>query len=251
MYFTSALYIRLVSGLKPCTYIYDDGFESLRRGYYRCTYRNAQGCPATKHVQRSDADLAVFDVTYQGAHTCHQKPQRHADAAAAARDGGHHPPWQDPDVQLLASSRSGLKVETDTLPPPSSSFHGHDVSVAAFSFPYAPAAGFSPMDSAGHEQLTARGGCFSAAPFLSPAATTSAGSGYFSAAVHFPAVGTRGAPETSELGEVVSAATSSAAAAAAGRFDYSLYGYQLHDDDLDSFAPMFGHPSSAGQHGDA
>ncbi|KAM0847620.1 hypothetical protein ACQ4PT_054900 [Festuca glaucescens] len=223
------------------------------RGYYRCTYRNAKGCPATKHVQRSDADLAVFNVTYQGAHTCHQK-QRNTDAAppppaaAAARDGGHHPPLQDPDVQMLASFKNSLKVETDG-PPASASFHGHDVSAAAFSFPYPTSAGFSPVDCAGYDQLPAgSGGCFSAAPFFSPAATTSAESGYFSVAAHFPAVGTRG-PESSELGEVVSAATSSAAVAT--RFDNSLYEYQLHDDDLNSFVPMFGHPSSHDQHGDA
>ncbi|XP_051204717.1 uncharacterized protein [Lolium perenne] len=209
------------------------------RGYYRCTYRNSQGCPATKHVQRSDADLAVFDVTYQGEHTCHQN-QRNADAAppppavAAASDGGHHPPLQDPDVQMLASFNNSLKVETDGMPRSSSSFHGHDVSAAAFSFPYPTSAGFTPVECTGYKQLPAGGGCFSAAPFFSPAATTSAESGYFSVAAHFPAVGTRG-PESSELGEVVSAATSSAAVAA--RLDNSLYEYQLHDDDFNSFLP--------------
>jgi len=43
------------------------------RSYYRCTHRNSQGCLATKQVQRTDEDSIVFDVTYQGAHTCLNK----------------------------------------------------------------------------------------------------------------------------------------------------------------------------------
>uniref|UniRef100_A0ACD5XW90 Uncharacterized protein n=1 Tax=Avena sativa TaxID=4498 RepID=A0ACD5XW90_AVESA len=230
------------------------------RGYYRCTYRNAQGCPATKQVQRSDADLAVFDVTYQGEHTCHQIKQRPADAVAAARDGGHHPlaataapvtPSQEPDdVQLLASFKNDLRVDIGGLPPASSSFHGHDVSnsAAGFSYPYASSAGFLPVEYRGQGQLPAGGSCFSPASFVSPAvATTLADSDYFSVTL----AGTRGAPVASELGEVVSAATSSSATAA---FDYPMYEYQYQlrhdDDDLDT---LFGHPSSSshGQHGDA
>uniref|UniRef100_A0ACD6ACN1 Uncharacterized protein n=1 Tax=Avena sativa TaxID=4498 RepID=A0ACD6ACN1_AVESA len=222
------------------------------RGYYRCTYRNTQGCQATKQVQRSDADQAVFDLTYQGEHTCHQKqrPAADAPAVAAARDGGHHPLaatapiMQEPDVQLLA----GLRVETGGLPP-SSSFHGHDVS--GFSFPCASSAGFLPVELGGQGQLPAGGSCFSPASFASPAvATTLAGSDYFAVTL----AGTRGAPGTSELGEVVSAATSSSAAALAVS-DYPVYGYhpyQLHQDDDDDLDTLFGHPSSShGQHGDA
>ncbi|KAI3904784.1 hypothetical protein MKX01_006894 [Papaver californicum] len=44
------------------------------RGYYRCTYRNAQGCFAMKQVQRSDKDPSMFSVTYRGRHTCIQAP---------------------------------------------------------------------------------------------------------------------------------------------------------------------------------
>jgi len=40
------------------------------RSYYRCTYRSAQNCWATKQVQRSDEDPTVFDVTYRGMHVC-------------------------------------------------------------------------------------------------------------------------------------------------------------------------------------
>ncbi|KAJ3683388.1 hypothetical protein LUZ60_013615 [Juncus effusus] len=43
------------------------------RGYYRCTHRNSQSCLATKQVQRTDDDPTVFDVIYQGTHTCVNK----------------------------------------------------------------------------------------------------------------------------------------------------------------------------------
>lgn len=42
------------------------------RGYYRCTHRHAQGCLATKQVQKSDEDSSVFEVTYKGRHTCNR-----------------------------------------------------------------------------------------------------------------------------------------------------------------------------------
>ncbi|CAK9318205.1 unnamed protein product [Citrullus colocynthis] len=42
------------------------------RGYYRCTYRNLQGCLATKQVQRSDDNPTVFEITYRGKHSCSQ-----------------------------------------------------------------------------------------------------------------------------------------------------------------------------------
>ena len=32
--------------------------------------RHAQGCLATRQVQRSDEDPTVFEVTYRGRHTC-------------------------------------------------------------------------------------------------------------------------------------------------------------------------------------
>ncbi|KAI3957131.1 hypothetical protein MKW98_002758 [Papaver atlanticum] len=42
------------------------------RSYYRCTYRNNQGCLATRQVQRSSEDPSVYDVTYRGKHSCIQ-----------------------------------------------------------------------------------------------------------------------------------------------------------------------------------
>ncbi|KAL4574778.1 hypothetical protein LXL04_021616 [Taraxacum kok-saghyz] len=43
------------------------------RGYYRCTYRQLQGCLATKQVQRTNDDPNIFNMTYHGNHTCHPK----------------------------------------------------------------------------------------------------------------------------------------------------------------------------------
>ncbi|XP_057798625.1 probable WRKY transcription factor 30 [Salvia miltiorrhiza] len=42
------------------------------RGYYRCTYRHAHGCLATKQVQRSDEDPTIFEITYRRKHTCNR-----------------------------------------------------------------------------------------------------------------------------------------------------------------------------------
>lgn len=194
-------------------------------------------------MQRSDADLAVFDVTYQGAHTCHQINQRHPvpvpaphPPPSAHAHGGIHPPPppQNPDLQLLATFKDGLKVETDHGPPaPTSSFQIHGLHHGASfpTFPYAAAAAGFPSSP----------GFVSPGPATAPAAA--GGSGYFSSAA-------------SELGAVVSAATSSAAAAvdpAGGFEDYPLFQYdeyhQLQQDDLDpdlQFPAMFGgHPSAS------
>ncbi|XP_022858312.1 probable WRKY transcription factor 53, partial [Olea europaea var. sylvestris] len=43
------------------------------RAYYRCTHRNTQGCLATKQIQRTDKDTSIFEVTYNGAHSCIQE----------------------------------------------------------------------------------------------------------------------------------------------------------------------------------
>ncbi|KAF8698193.1 hypothetical protein HU200_035712 [Digitaria exilis] len=232
----------------------DDGFSwrkygqkdilgaKFPRGYYRCTYRTAQGCQATKQVQRSDTDLSVFDVTYQGEHTCHQK-NRHAAVAATAHGGGSQSPpppaTQDTaSMQLLMGFRDALKVETTTV----ASLHLHDgdyyydhgpasAPAAPFSFPSAAVPFHHHHDAAGDPPAVA----------LSPPA-----SGYFSSAPpqrHCPAydvydyeaaapAGARA--DSSELGEVVSRATAAAAAPAAG-FDYSS---MYHHGELDPHLPF-------------
>ncbi|XP_051143713.1 transcription factor WRKY19-like [Andrographis paniculata] len=45
------------------------------RAYYRCTHRNTQGCLATKHVQRGDDDPSLYEISYQGKHTCVTVPK--------------------------------------------------------------------------------------------------------------------------------------------------------------------------------
>ncbi|CAN7116151.1 unnamed protein product [Brassica rapa subsp. narinosa] len=44
--------------------------SSNPRGYFRCTHRFTQKCPAQKQVQRSDKDPSIFEVKYVGNHTC-------------------------------------------------------------------------------------------------------------------------------------------------------------------------------------
>ncbi|KAL6606165.1 hypothetical protein ACP70R_041818 [Stipagrostis hirtigluma subsp. patula] len=242
----------------------DDGFSwrkygqkdilgaKFPRGYYRCTYRSAQGCPATKQVQRSDSDLSVFDVTYQGAHTCHQK-QRHPTAAAAAAavvpahggDTQHPPPPpQDATVQLLIGFKDSLKVETAEAPaaegPAAAALHGHDQdhpgAASSFSFPSATFhAGDAPEDAA------AAGNSFSSSPagssyFAVPHWLQAAG-GYGHGYGDYELPGPRVHGAESELGEVVSRATAPAATAG---LDYSLY----HHGDLDPHLPFppFGGP---------
>nr|BAX24664.1 putative transcription factor WRKY [Oryza sativa Indica Group] len=249
----------------------DDGFSwrkygqkdilgaKFPRGYYRCTYRNAQGCPATKQVQRSDADLAVFDVTYQGAHTCHQKQRR---AAAAGDQPPPPPPQADPSVELLVNFRHGLKVETNGLappppPPPTTTTNFHDDQ--HFCFPSMPPfhAGVGPPPPP--DDALGGGGCnnFSSPPFVSPAGSA-AGESYFSMEHSYEPRGGGGhfvmsRGDSSELHEVVSAAASSSAvvdpAAAAGGFDYPLYHGEV-DPHL-PFPPLFGHASMYGQYRDA
>ncbi|KAL6901015.1 hypothetical protein ACP4OV_005691 [Aristida adscensionis] len=78
------------------------------RGYYRCTHRNSQGCPATKQVQRTDDDPALFDVVYHGDHTC--RPA----AAAKKQHPPPPPPPHNPHAQsLLDGLAAGLTVTTD------------------------------------------------------------------------------------------------------------------------------------------
>lgn len=43
------------------------------RAYYRCTHRHAQGCLATKQVQKSEENPSLLEATYRGRHTCHHQ----------------------------------------------------------------------------------------------------------------------------------------------------------------------------------
>ncbi|CAD6340174.1 unnamed protein product [Miscanthus lutarioriparius] len=246
----------------------DDGFSwrkygqkhilgaKFPRGYYRCTYRTAQACAATKQVQRSDTDLCVFDVTYQGEHTCHQKQRATVAAAAAAHGGSQSPPpepleqQQDPSMQLLGMGfKRVLKVETAGL-------HDHDrdrdrgpasAPAASFSFSFPSMPPFHHPGDATTDNNPAAAAAAAAAPFSLPA------SSYFPAPQHpvvvdgscydvvydYEAPGARihGA-ESSELGEVVTRAITAPAA-----FDYSsLFHHQAELDDPHLPFPPFGGP---------
>ncbi|RCV20572.1 hypothetical protein SETIT_4G067200v2 [Setaria italica] len=227
----------------------DDGFSwrkygqkdilgaKFPRGYYRCTYRTAQGCPATKQVQRSDADLCVFDVTYQGEHTCHQK-QRHVAVATAHGGGGgsQSPPPScheqgDPSMQLLMGFKDALKVETG----PGALHQDRDyydhgpasAPAAPFSFPSVP---FGEAAAAAAAFSAPGSSYFPAPPHHCPAVAGSYDVYDYEAG---PGPRVRGGAEPSELGEVVSRATGC---------DYSsLYHHAGLDPHL-PFAP-FGGPS--------
>ncbi|XP_047050205.1 transcription factor WRKY19-like [Lolium rigidum] len=77
------------------------------RAYYRCTHQKTQGCTATKQVQRVDEDPTLYDVIYNGDHTCVHKATAAATAKAQPEDKS----------SLLQSLSSSLKVETEGLTP--------------------------------------------------------------------------------------------------------------------------------------
>ncbi|EER87882.1 probable WRKY transcription factor 30 [Sorghum bicolor] len=242
----------------------DDGFSwrkygqkdilgaKFPRGYYRCTYRTAQACGATKQVQRSDTDLCVFDVTYQGEHTCHQKQRASATVAAAPAHGAgsQSPPppppleqqQQQQDPSMMQLLRLGFKrvLKVETTP----GLHDHGIGhrdsgpasapAAPFSFPSA-----SPFHLAG-EATDNPAAAFSPPPASSyfPAPHPVAVDGSFYDYEASPVALMRGA-EPSELGEVVTRAITTGPAA----FDYSsLFHHQAELDDPHLPFPPFGGP---------
>ncbi|XP_074575692.1 WRKY DNA-binding transcription factor 70-like [Curcuma longa] len=127
---------------------HDDGFSWRKygqkdilgakypRAYFRCTFRNAAGCPAMKQAQRSDDDPSVIDVTYRGDHTClqskkHQPGAGEPPALSSEPEQKQQPP---PDRQLLLSLQTSLKVETE-------GFSSDDQDHNCFSFASTPASG--------------------------------------------------------------------------------------------------------------
>uniref|UniRef100_A0A0D9WHQ6 WRKY domain-containing protein n=1 Tax=Leersia perrieri TaxID=77586 RepID=A0A0D9WHQ6_9ORYZ len=43
------------------------------RLYFRCSYKDDDGCTATRHVQQSEDDPSLYVITYFGDHTCSRK----------------------------------------------------------------------------------------------------------------------------------------------------------------------------------
>lgn len=107
-------------------------FHYVCRSYYRCTYRLMQNCWATKQVQRSDDDPALFEITYKGTHTCNQtfncaatqpkSPEKHRFKKQANN------PITPPSNQMLANLQANLRVNTNDL-------HQKE---ATCSFPFSP-----------------------------------------------------------------------------------------------------------------
>ncbi|KAL8103100.1 putative WRKY transcription factor 53 [Apium graveolens] len=102
------------------------------RSYYRCTYRNTQSCYATKQVQRSDNDPAVFEINYKGKHTCLQAtnsvPPATPENQELKHDNHHYHLHQQPPSDVLLNFKSNLRVETED-------FEKKEAS-SSFSFPY-------------------------------------------------------------------------------------------------------------------
>ncbi|KAL8150400.1 hypothetical protein V2J09_020208 [Rumex salicifolius] len=70
------------------------------RSYYRCTYRNAQDCWATRQVQRSEDDPTVFDITYRGKHTCNVVGQSKSESSSPRKQ---EPKQEEQDYDMISS----------------------------------------------------------------------------------------------------------------------------------------------------
>lgn len=95
------------------------------RGYYRCSHRNVLGCLATKQVQRSDEDPAIFEITYRGNHTCTiasnvvgptlTNPFQTQETNIVNTNPQSLDQQKPPNEQLLNNLRTGLRVQTENL----------------------------------------------------------------------------------------------------------------------------------------
>uniref|UniRef100_A0A7C9EFZ2 WRKY domain-containing protein n=1 Tax=Opuntia streptacantha TaxID=393608 RepID=A0A7C9EFZ2_OPUST len=108
------------------------------RSYYRCTYRNLQGCCAIKQVQRNDEDPSVFDITYKGRHTCTpiQRSKSTPTSPEKHERNKHYKHYNHPMMQqqqnVLLNFQRGLNVDIQNLESqgtgylPSTSEYGHE-----------------------------------------------------------------------------------------------------------------------------
>ncbi|XP_072966585.1 probable WRKY transcription factor 53 isoform X1 [Typha angustifolia] len=85
------------------------------RGYYRCTHRNTCGCLATKQVQRTDENPSIFEVTYHGTHTCHQRPKSVPASATGKQEQQQQKQQKHQQPDLLQSFRASLEVKAEDL----------------------------------------------------------------------------------------------------------------------------------------
>ncbi|PWA64575.1 DNA-binding WRKY [Artemisia annua] len=86
------------------------------RGYYRCAYRQVEGCLATKQVQKVDKEPNTFDITYRGSHTCnpgsHQESTSLSLPVSTPRQETQQPPQQN---QVVQSPETLLKFQTTPM----------------------------------------------------------------------------------------------------------------------------------------
>ncbi|KAI3974473.1 hypothetical protein MKX01_017966 [Papaver californicum] len=87
------------------------------RSYYRCTYRNNQGCLATRQVQRSNEDPSVFYVTYRGKHSCLQASHVQTKQNQCKHQNQNHQEEDQKQTQsqegLFENFGKGLRIKTE------------------------------------------------------------------------------------------------------------------------------------------
>lgn len=103
------------------------------RSYYRCTHRHAQGCLATKLVQKSDKDPSIFEITYRGRHTCIQTSQVIPALASIGNEGSkqNRDENKSQSQELLFEFGAGHTVKIEDLGITEETF-------PSFSFPSTP-----------------------------------------------------------------------------------------------------------------
>lgn len=94
---------------------YHKSYENVYfcRSYYRCTYRKTRSCQATKQVQRSDNDSAIFEITYKGKHTCHKAGNSVPPAKPVKQEQNRSDHRPQPPNEALINFRANLRVKTD------------------------------------------------------------------------------------------------------------------------------------------
>ncbi|XP_047337398.1 probable WRKY transcription factor 53 [Impatiens glandulifera] len=135
------------------------------RSYYRCTYRSVHDCWATKHLQRSDADPCVFDITYRGNHNC-----------CVINPDQQQQSTNNSTTDLLENHKASLRVNVTTLD--NNNNNDHIIFGDHFTFPSTLSLGYKPDNDTNFNFSSMNDGdlsrVFSPAPtYISPHASSS------------------------------------------------------------------------------
>ncbi|GAB4834546.1 WRKY Transcription Factor [Ancistrocladus abbreviatus] len=107
------------------------------RSYFRCTYRSVQDCWAIKHVQRSDEDPSIFDITYKGKHTCRLAPRSKSAPASPEKQElkSHHLQIKDyqKEPSIILNFQTGLSVDIPNANNKETSFHSSSTAIGCIS----------------------------------------------------------------------------------------------------------------------